>query len=110
MVDPIFTEKQWVEVLVANEVRLRCHYIRHRKAIVKSTVQLEMWGKGNWQPIVRYDNAHGICHRDTIHPDGSQDKTPVFGGDLNTTFTFAIQDLKNNWKAFYAWFREEFLS
>jgi hypothetical protein len=63
-------------------------------------VQLEISHGESWQPIVRYDNAHGFCHRDTLHADGSQDKTRVFVGDLNETFTYAVEDLRANWQAY----------
>jgi hypothetical protein len=62
-------------------------------------VQLEVLLAGEWSPVVRYDNAHGFCHRDVLHPDGSQEKTPVFAGDVNDTFTFAIEELRVNWEA-----------
>lgn len=47
--------------------------------------------------MVRFDNAHGFCHCDTIHPDGTQDKTPLFIGDANDTFTLAIKELRTRW-------------
>jgi hypothetical protein len=57
-------------------------------------VQLEIFYGGSWEAIVRYDNAHGFCHRDTLQSDGSQDKTRVFVGDLNDTFTYAVEELR----------------
>jgi 2-hydroxy-3-keto-5-methylthiopentenyl-1-phosphate phosphatase len=58
---------------------------------------LEIHHQGNWQPVVRYDNAHGFCHCDVIHPDGAQDKTPLFIGDANDTFTSAIKEMRTHW-------------
>jgi hypothetical protein len=60
-----------------------------------------------WCPVVRYDNAHGYCHRDTLHFDGTQDKTPVYYGDANETFTYAIEDLQTTWQAHRARFLQE---
>jgi hypothetical protein len=74
---------------------------------VRFTVQLEVLHQGKWTPIVRYDNAHGFCHRDTLHPDGSQDKTRVFVGDVNETFTYAIEDLRATWEAHRARYLRE---
>lgn len=71
------------------------------------TVQIEILHAERWQPVVRYDNAHGFCHRDTIHPDGTQDKTPVYYGDANDTFTRAIDELRGNWQAHRARFLRE---
>ena len=99
MSDPNVTERTWVIDLVPDEVRLRCSYRRRQHRIIKFTVQVEVFCEGAWQPAVRYDNAHGFCHRDTIHADGSQEKEPVYYGDANDTFTQAIEDLKANWEA-----------
>jgi hypothetical protein len=57
--------------------------------------------------VIRYDNAHGFCHRDVLHPDGTQDKVQVFVGDVNATFTFAIEDLRAHWEAHRARFLGE---
>ena len=92
-------ERHWFIHVVPGEVRIRCNYQRLKHRIVRFTVQLEIFHGETWFPVVRYDNAHGFCHRDTLHPDGSQDKTGVFVGDLNETFTFAIEDLRANWEA-----------
>ena len=62
-------------------------------------MQVELNCGGIWKPLVRYDNAHGFSHRDTLHADGSQEKTAVYMGDMNETFTYAIADLKANWRA-----------
>ena len=98
MVDPQPTYRAWILDLLPAEVQIRCAYKRQGKRIRQFTVQLEIYHQGIWQPVVRYDNAHGFCHRDVLHPDGSQDKTSVFVGDVNQTFTFAIEDLRANWQ------------
>jgi len=102
---PRLVERRWIEDLLPDFARLRCFYQRQGKEIVQFTVQLELNCAGVWRPIVRYDNAHGFCHRDTLYADATQEKTCVFVGDLNETFTFAIADLKANWQAH----RERFL-
>jgi hypothetical protein len=107
MVGPTLIHRQWTEDLLAGFVRLRCVYERRGKLVLKFTVQLEALREGRWHPIVRYDNAHGFCHRDTIHADGTQDKTAVFVGDINATFTYAIDDLKANWPAYHARYLQE---
>jgi hypothetical protein len=92
------TTRKWFVDLGSEEARLRCAYHRTGREISQFTVQLEILVRDAWLPIVRYDNAHGFCHRDTLHPDGTQDKTALFFGDTNETFTFAIEDLRTNWE------------
>jgi hypothetical protein len=96
---PRTVERRWIEDLLPGEVQLRCFYRRSGKTLDQFTVQLELIDKGTWSPIVRYDNAHGFCHRDTVHADGTQEKLAIYWGDLNQTFTYAIEDLKANWQA-----------
>jgi len=99
MADADIVDRSWIADFVPDEVRIRCWYRRRRRRIVQYTVQLEIRHAERWQPVVRYDNAHGFCHRDTLHADGTQDKTPVYYGSANETFTRAIQDVRANWGA-----------
>jgi hypothetical protein len=90
--------RTWLIRVAADEAQIRCSFQRVKKRVVRFAVQLETLFEGNWMPVVRYDNAHGFCHRDVLHTDGTQDKTGVFVGDVNETFTFAIEDLRANWQ------------
>ena len=92
------TTKTWFIRVAPGEAHIRCAYERLKNQILRFVVQLEFLHEGAWTPVVRYDNAHGFCHRDTLHPDGSQDKTGVFVGDVNETFTYAIEELRVNWQ------------
>jgi hypothetical protein len=40
---------------------------------------------GKWEPLVRYDNAHGPAHRHVFHADGTEDEHP-FVAILPETF------------------------
>ena len=95
-------ERHWFIRVAPGQAQIRCSFERLKNRILRFTVQLEIIHGEGWLPVVRYDNAHGFCHRDTLHADGSQDKTAVFVGDLNATFTFAIEDLRANWEAHWS--------
>lgn len=107
MTDPHVTSRTWLVEILPDEVRMRCTYRRRKKRIIQYTVQLEVHCSGAWHPAVRYDNAHGFCHCDTLHPDGTQEKTAVATGGANETFTFAIDELRTNWEAHRARFLRE---
>jgi hypothetical protein len=92
-------ERLWVQELAPDRVRLRCQYKQKGKSILQYTVQLETLHDGLWKLIVRFDNAHGFCHRDTIHPDGTQEKTPMFIGTASETFTWALKEAQTSWEA-----------
>src|SRR5438093_561403 len=90
--------REWMLNLVADEVRIRCRYKRRAKKLVEYAVQLELFNRDEWRPIFRYDNAHGFCHYDVIHPDGSQEKVRIYRGDANSNFTWAIKELRATWQ------------
>jgi hypothetical protein len=59
-------------------------------------LQLVGYVEGEWVQLVRYDNAHGPCHRHTSHPDGSE-SAHEFVAMLTATFLdLAQQDLQNH--------------
>lgn len=91
-------ERHWFIRVAPGEAQIRCSFQRLKNLIPQFVVQLEIRHGEDWLPVVRYDNAHGFCHRDTLHPDGSQDKTRVFMGDLNETF--AVEELRANWESY----------
>ena len=99
MVEAGLVSREWVQELVPDQARLRCRYKRRGNRIIEYTVQLEILHQGGWQHVVRFDNAHGFCHRDDIHPDGTQTKTAMFVGDANDTFTRAIKEVQSNWES-----------
>ena len=103
-------DRTWFVIIEPEEVRLRCSYQRVGKYIDRFTVQLEIRHLDEWQAVVHYDNAHGFCHRDTLHPDGTQEKTALFIGEVNATFTYAIEDLRANWEAHRARYLKELVS
>jgi hypothetical protein len=101
------TGRAWFIQVAPEEARIRCTYQRRGKQVEQFTVQLEIKVGEAWRPVSRYDNAHGFCHRDDLHPDGTQEKTPVFVGDVNETFTHAIEEFRAGWKAHRARFLGE---
>ena len=92
-------------ISLSGDTQLRHIHIHWRNKVTGFTVQLETYINKEWQPIVRYDTAHGFTHRDIIHSDGSKEKTPLFISDFKEALTFSGKDLKTNWRIY----REQFL-
>jgi len=61
-------------------------------------VQYESFLGGNWQAIVRYDTAHGFFHQDVYTV--RRMKYRIFIQDPGQALTYAIQDLKTNWRRY----------
>jgi len=88
------------ETFLTPEVIIRVSFLKHRGRILRFTVQLECFIQSEWHPIVRYDTAHGFAHRDILHPDGTEEKTPLPFSDYNEALTFAQLDIKLNWQKY----------
>jgi hypothetical protein len=80
--------------------RLRVYAQKDKGAILEFVVQYEALISREWQPIVRYDTAHGFAHKDIMKPDGEVIKQPLYFESYNLAFTYATIDLKANWKKY----------
>lgn len=96
---------EYLVLFPQSDVQLRHRHVQESGRVIAFVVQLELWWLQAWNPIARYDTAHGFAHRDLIHPDGRVEKTPMGLADWNQGLTLALEDLKVNWP----WYRERFL-
>ncbi len=87
--------------------RLRVSAQKEKGDIVEFVVQYEALISEKWQPVVRYDTAHGFAHKDIIKPKGETIKQPLYFETYNIAFTFATLDLKANWKQYRDTFEKE---
>ncbi|MCF6149868.1 MAG: hypothetical protein E3K37_14540 [Candidatus Kuenenia sp.] len=98
-------EIDYIIYLTAESIdRLRVCAQKEKGIILEFVVQYEALISEQWQPIVRYDTAHGFAHKDVMKADGKTIKQPLFFETYNLAFTFATIDLKVNWKKY----REDF--
>ncbi|HJZ23223.1 MAG TPA: hypothetical protein VJ201_02100 [Candidatus Babeliales bacterium] len=61
----------------------------HKKGkgvIFEFVVQCEALISEQWQPIIRYDTAHGFAHKDIMKADGKTIKQPLFLETYNHAF------------------------
>lgn len=79
--------------------RMRVWHQVGRGKIQAFTVQLEVFYKDQWAPVVRYDTAHSFAHRDLYTRSGRQFKTPL-GMDFNRARTFAQRDILMYWQEY----------
>jgi len=71
---------------------------------VAFAVQLEIWIEGRWQPIVRYDAAHGFAHRD-IYETATRTRKEAMGMSLRDALTYADRDIDDGWSQYVDAFR-----
>lgn len=80
--------------------RLRVYAEKERGEILEFVVQYESLISANWEPIVKYDTAHGFAHKDMMKPNGKSLKQPIFFETYNLAFTYATLDLNANWREY----------
>lgn len=83
---------------ISGDVSLRLRYRISGNDVEAFTVQLEYFVDGNWIPVVRYDSAHGIPHRDVLNPAGDVIAKEWLPGSFNEVLTSSIRELRVNWK------------
>lgn len=94
-------------VLETDADRIRVDFeTGHSRVTALHVVQYETMKRGAWQPVARYDTAHGFVHLDLQTPAGPV-KYRMTVEDLDEALTFAIADLKANWKAYKRQFVRE---
>jgi hypothetical protein len=82
---------------LSDGLTIRIRLLKDRGRILRFTAQLEAYLDRDWQPISRYDNAHGFVHRDDLRPDGGQIKSPPMSFDDNrAALNYAVDDLRAN--------------
>jgi hypothetical protein len=86
--------------LETNQDRIRVEFETDRGEVLDiGVVQYETLVQGEWHPVARYDAAHGFFHLDILTPRGTM-KYRVAVADLGQALTFAIVDLKENWRRY----------
>ncbi len=87
--------------------RFRYHHNLVWGRIIRFRIQYEAQIGEKWQPIVRYDTAHGRPHKDILHPDGTQDKVNFHGYSREEVLTMGERDIKANWRRYRAKYERE---
>ena len=89
-------EKEFIRY-IADTDRIRQKIYLEKGKVNKFVVQYESFLQDIWQPIIRYDTAHGYFHKDILYPDGSKVQRNIECFTLNDALTFAEQDIIRNW-------------
>lgn len=91
----------------APDCRKRHQHHRHKKAIVKFIVQLEVLIKEKWYPVIRYDTTHGFAHCDILHYNGKIEKIMMPDMSYKGALNYAGEDINENWEIYRALFLKE---
>jgi len=91
----------------AQENRYRHRHVWERGEIIEFRIQYEALIAGNWHPIVRYDSAHDMPHKDTLHPDATQTKEIYPGYSNAEVLTIGQRDIMESWPRYRARYEKE---
>lgn len=94
-------------VLLAPDCRRRHIHFQVGHWVTGFSIQIEVFMRGDWRAVVRYDTAHGFAHRDLLHGDGSIEKMPLHVSSFNEALTVAENDLRTNWTQYRTQFLKE---
>lgn len=91
----------------AQQDRYRHFHRTERGKVVLFRIQYEALIDQQWVAIVRYDTAHGVPHRDVMHPDGSQTKEQFPHYSRAHVLTMGQRDIRRNWRTYRARYEKE---
>jgi len=84
--------------------RARVRFLMERGRVRRFTVQYETWIEGQFRPVVRFDNADGVPHRDvlgwdetTVQKDWDWEGAAL---DPGQALNLAIEELRRNWEIY----------
>jgi hypothetical protein len=89
-------EKTYVAMLSPEDRRRYTHQRRGSRP-TGFVVQYETMVGDTWLPVVRYDCAHGIAHKDVLDIRGRQEKHLLGVTDLRDAIQMADSDIRANW-------------
>jgi len=94
-------QRSFIISLPGDKIRFRNIFKIKRDGKLDFTVQLEVEPKaGEWKPLVRWDCAHGSCHRDLIYSNGHKETDETATQELDKVIANGIDDLKENLKSY----------
>ena len=100
-------EKEYLKQIDTDgAVRVRYRIVTERGQVVYVVVQLEAREQEQWHVVVRYDNAHGLLHRDEMDASGRETKSAIQMPTLEMFVSYAELDIADRWQ----WYCDRFLA
>ena len=95
--------KQYFRYLT-HEDRVRCQIELDKGQVKKFVIQYEIFVRGEWAAVTRFDTFHNAVHRDLILPDVTISKKWYLQLNFDEGLTFAYNDIETNWKKYREWY------
>jgi len=95
------------KIVLSDEDEVRVDFDLEKGQVVEFAVQYLAMIRGKWQPVVRFDTAHGRPHVDISHPDGSQETRTFPFNDYGSALTYAINYIQEHWESWRERYEEK---
>jgi hypothetical protein len=95
--------KQYFRYLT-HEDRVRCQIELDKGQVKKFVIQYEIFVRGEWAAVTRFDTFHNAVHRDLILPDVTISKKWYLQLNFDEGLTFAYNDIETNWEKYREWY------
>jgi len=86
-------------IVLGEGARKRHRHSTEQGRVVAFMVQLEIWQRGVWKPVLRYDSAHGFSHIDRYNMEGEQEKE-ILNFPFGEALSYADLDINENWEEY----------
>ena len=100
-------QRRGFRIVLSAEDQVRVDFDLQKGQVVEFSVQYLAMLEGKWQPVVRFDTAHGGPHMDISHPDGSQETRTFPFYDYGTAMTYAINYIQEHWESWRERYEEK---
>jgi hypothetical protein len=94
-------------VAITERLKLDVSLTTNDDVPIAGSANLRGFVDGKWEPLVRYDSAHGHQHRDVMHPFGAKDVHPFVAILIETFIEAARTDLLSNAEKYLEDFEQE---
>lgn len=95
-----FAELTSLRYLLTPEDRKRHEHIQEKGKVTGFAVQYETLIEGKWTPVVRFDTAHGVAHKDLYTLSGKKSKILLGPVSYAEALDLADKDIRENWSRY----------
>lgn len=91
--------KTYIHMLTPTD-RKRYQHVKEGNKICGFVIQYETKIGETWYPVVRYDTAHGVAHKDILDIKGLREKVILGITDYKEALNLADTDIRENWSSY----------
>jgi hypothetical protein len=107
MIEHAPRQRKRFKIVLSDQDEVRVTFDLEQGQVVQFAVQYLALIEAKWQPVVRFDTAHGGPHMDINRPNGSQETRMFPFYDYSSALTYAISYIQEHWESWRASYEEQ---